>query len=155
MLAVTQHHTIPDSILERTTIDPPDYCDLFTVATRGAADGSPEAWARAAIEAAGLGGQFIWRVVLRLRLRAADDRVGGWAVGGRGDDWIRLEASSRTMTAHLVGLVGDDQLSIATLIRYHHATARLFWPRLAPVHRALMPGLLRATVSIQAKTTRP
>ena len=75
----------------------PDYIDLFTVTTYGAADASPEPWARTAIEdVAGPRGQFIWRRVLGLRLksRPSTERVGGWKIAGRGEDWIRLEAAS-------------------------------------------------------------
>jgi hypothetical protein len=109
---------------------------------------SPEEWARAAVEAAGLGGQVVWRVLCGLRLawRPSPDYVGGWKIADRGDSWIRLEAASWFMTAHLVLEVDDRHLSVATFIRYDRPMAALVWPPLSAAHRFLMPGLLRHTV---------
>jgi hypothetical protein len=126
----------------------PDYVDLFTITTDGAASGSPEQWARAAVEdAAGLAGQFVWRVLVGLRLerRPAPDCVGGWKVADRGDSWIRLEAASWFLTAHLVVRVDDGHVSVATFIRYDRPIAALVWPPLSAGHRLAMPGLLRHT----------
>src|SRR5437764_118970 len=83
---VLRQRNVPEAIRSLSTLAKPDYVDLFTVATVAAADRSPEQWARAAIEdAAGLAGQFIWRVVLGLRLerRPSLDHVGGWKIGDR------------------------------------------------------------------------
>jgi len=148
--SVVQQHDVPAPIRRVSALDPPDYVDLFTVAARGAAATSPEEWARAAIEdTAGLGGQFVWRVLCGLRLdsRPAPDRLGGWKLAERGDRWLRLEAHSWFMTAHLVVMVGDAEVSVATFIRYDRMAGRLIWPTLAVAHRALMPGLLRGTAA--------
>ena len=79
MPSVTQQRTIPEAIRSLSGMDSPDYIDLFTVATNEAADASPERWSRTALEdVAGLGGQFIWRGVLGLRLKSrALDGAGG------------------------------------------------------------------------------
>jgi hypothetical protein len=152
MPSVIRQRNIPGTIRRLGGMDLPDYIDLFTAATRGAADGSPEEWARSAIEdVAGLGGQFIWRGVLGLRLKArpSRERVGGWAIGGGGGDWIRLEASSWLLTAHLVIRLHDGHLSAGTFIRYHHPIARLIWVPLSAIHRGLMPGLLHKSVRLR------
>jgi hypothetical protein len=50
---------------------------------------TPEQWSRTAIEdVAGLGGQFIWRGALSLRLksRPSTERVGGWKIADRGEE---------------------------------------------------------------------
>src|SRR5215468_6493533 len=153
MPSVIQQHSIPEVIRALSGMESPDYIDLFTVTTNGAADASPERWSRAAIEdVAGLGGQVIWRGVLGLRLksRPSTERVGGWKIADRGEDWIRLEASSWLLTAHLVTRLDDGHLSVGTFIRYDHPIAALIWVPASAVHRRLMPGLLHQTVRLQA-----
>ena len=121
---VLRQRNVPGAIRSLSTLAKPDYVDLFTVATVAAADRSPEQWARAAIEdAAGLAGQFIWRVVLGLRLeqRPSLDHVGGWKIGDRDDNWVRLEAAS--------------WVSVATFIRYDRPMAAVIWPPLSIGHR--------------------
>src|SRR5262245_40556639 len=153
MSLVIQQRNIPDVIRSLSGMDSPDYFDLFTVTTNGAAETSPEHWCRTAIEdVAGLGGQFIWRGVLGLRLksRPAAERVGGWKIADRGEKWIRLEASSRFLTAHLVTRPDDGHLSVSTFIRYDHPIAPMIWVPASAVHRRLMPGLLKQTVRLRA-----
>jgi hypothetical protein len=153
MPSVIQQRNIPEVIRSLSGMDSPDYIDLFTVTTNGAADASAEQWSRTAIEdVAGLGGQFIWRGVLGLRLksRPSTERVGGWKIADRGEDWIRLEASSWFLTAHLVVRLDDEHLSAGTFIRYDRPIAALIWVPASAVHRRLMPGLLRQTVRRQA-----
>lgn len=151
MPTVLQRRDIPDSISELTPMAY-DYVDLFTAEGAGVGT-SPEQWARAGIDhAAGLGGQFVWRIVLGLRLgpRRSPELVAGWAIADRSDTWIRLEASSWHLTAHLVVVVEDRRLSVATFIRYDRLIAKLVWPRLAAIHRRAMPGLLRRALRSQA-----
>src|SRR5262245_65357259 len=110
MLSVSQQYTIPDAIRVLSGMDRPHYIDVFTVTTNGAAEATPEQWSRTALEdVAGRGGQFIWRGVLGLRLksRRSTSRVAGWKIADRREDWIRLEASSWFMTAHLVTRLDD------------------------------------------------
>ena len=143
---VLRQRNVPEAIRSLSTLAKPDYVDLFTVATVAAADRSPEQWARAAIEdAGGLAGQFIWRVVLGLRLerRPSLDHVGGWKIGDRDDNWVRLEAASWFLTAQIVVQVDPEQVSVATFIRYDRPMAAVIWPPLSIGHRQAMPGLLR------------
>jgi hypothetical protein len=152
MPSVIRQDNIPEVIRLRGGMDRPDYIDLFTITTTGAAAGSPEQWSRSAIEGvAGLGGQIIWRGVLGLRLKPqpSKERVGGWEIGGDGEDWIRLEASSWFLTAHLVLRLHHGHLSVATLIRYDRPMARLIWVPLSAIHRRLMPGLLHKSVRLR------
>jgi len=152
---VLQGPDVPGAIRSLSTLASPDYVDLLTVTTSEGAGRSPEQWARAGIEdAAGLAGQFVWRVLVGLRLerRSSPDHVGGWRIADRGDSWIRLEAASWFLTAHIVVQVDDGQLSVATFIRYDRPIASLVWPALSIGHRLAMPGLLRQTVSSRAST---
>jgi hypothetical protein len=154
MLSVIQQRTIPESIRALSGMDRPDYIDVFTVTTNGAADATPEQWFRTALEdVAGRGGQFIWRGVLGLRLksRPSTERVAGWKIADRGEDWIRLEASSWFMTAHLVTRLDDGQLFAGTFIRYDHPIAPLIWVPASAVHRRMMPGLLIKTIRLRAR----
>ncbi len=148
MPTVLQRHDVPRSIRSLTPMAP-DYMDLFSVATSGAQTWSAEQWARAAVDrAAGMAGQFVWRIVLGLRLgrRRSPEHVAGWKIADRGERWIRVEATSWFLTAHLVVLVGDDEVSFATFLRYDRPPARVLWPRLSSVHRYAMPGLLHRAV---------
>jgi hypothetical protein len=153
MPSVIQQRNIPEVIRSLSGMDSPDYIDLFTVTTNGAVDASPEQWSRTAIEdVAGQSGQFIWRGVLGLRLksRPSTGRVGGWTIADRGEDWIRLEASSWFLTAHLVTRLDDGYLFAGTFIRYDHPIAPFIWVPVSAVHRRLMPGLLVQTVRRRA-----
>jgi hypothetical protein len=153
MASVIQQRDIPEGFRSISGMDSPDYIDLFTVTTNGAADASPEQWSRTAMQdVAGLGGQFIWRGVLGLRLksRPSTERVGGWKIADRGQEWIRLEASSWFLTAHLVIRLDDGHLSAGTFIRYDHPIAPRIWVPVSAVHRRLMPGLLKQTVRLRA-----
>jgi hypothetical protein len=154
MPSVIQQRNIPDVIRSLSGMERPDYIDLFTVTTDGAPHASPEQWFRTALEdVASRGGQFIWRGVLGLRLKSgpSTERVAGWKIADRGEDWIRLEASSWFMTAHLVTRLDDKHLSAATFIRYDDPIAPLIWAPLSAVHRRLMPGLLAQTVRLRAR----
>jgi hypothetical protein len=154
MPSVTQQRNIPEVIRSLSGMDSPDYIDVFTVTTNGAADATPEQWFRTALEdVAGRGGQFIWRGVLGLRLksRPSVQRVAGWRIADRGEDWIRLEASSWFLTAHLVTRLDDGHLCAGTFIRYDHPIAPLIWVPMSAVHRRLMPGLLVQTVRLRAR----
>lgn len=146
---ILQQHNLPEAIRSVSGLVRHDYVDLFTITTDGAGGASPEWWARAGVEdAAGLAGQFVWRVLcgLRLERRPSPDYVGGWRIADRGNSWIRLEAASWFMTAHLVVQVDDGQVSVATFIRYDRPLAAFVWPPLSAGHRLAMPGLLRRTV---------
>ncbi|HVL81763.1 MAG TPA: hypothetical protein VM840_09245 [Actinomycetota bacterium] len=139
---VHQERNVPEGMQTLVGFTP-DYFDVFTIHTDMARERTPEQWARALVEhAAGPAGQFVWRVVLGLRLDTSPESVGGWRVGGRGDDWIRLEASSWCLTANVTLLLSDDRLSVGTFGRYDRAVAERVWQPLSVVHRRAMPGLL-------------
>ncbi len=132
---------VPESITDAFDAD---YADAFTHPTDVTA--TPEQWARTTLEdVAGDGGQRIWRRVLGLRLTQPPwtDTVAGWGVAERGDDWIRLEASSGSLTANLVLLADDRSVTLTTLLRYDRPLGRIVWTPTSPLHRRLVPGLLR------------
>ncbi|MFD7629629.1 hypothetical protein ACFV7Q_26985 [Streptomyces sp. NPDC059851] len=154
MLIVRQQHSVPESIRALSPISDPDYIDCFTLSTNDSSPGSPEQRARAAFEeVAGLQGQFIWRVLLGLRLkwRAAASHIAGWEIADRGDGWVRLEAHSWMLTGHLVVLIAGHEVSLATVIRYHQPIAARLWSPLSAVHRRLAPDLLRDAHAVQLR----
>lgn len=143
---VRQQAGIPEAVRAVSGIPDPDYVDVFTLTTAGAGNTPPERWARAAFEeVAGRGGQFIWRVLLGLRLRRGPSpgHVAGWRIGGRGEDWLRLEAGGWMLTGNLIIHLTANEATLATSLRYDRRLARIIWPPLATLHRHLAPNLLR------------
>lgn len=96
---------------------------------------------------------LIWRVILGLRLShgRSSETVAGWRIGGRGDDWIRLEARSWLLAANLVVRVADGRVSLVTCVHHVGRLGHRVWPPLSAVHRRLVPGVLRAA---EAKLSR-
>lgn len=144
--AVVQQHEIPAKIRAASGMSDPDYVDLFTVAATNPEDLSPEQCARRGLESASRVGRFVaWQVLcaLRLQTQPSTEHVAGWKIAERGDDWIRLEASSWYMTAHVIVQVANDRLSIGLFVGYNHHLGRVLWPPISVVHRRAMPGLLR------------
>ena len=137
-------HNLPESVLALSSLSGIDYADHFTLLTD--ANATPEAWARAMFgDTPSAGEQLIWHVVLGLRLSRgrSPDTVAGWWIGGRGDDWIRLEAASWFLAANLVVQASGDRVALATFIHYDRWLAHLMWPRLSAIHRGLIPNVLR------------
>ncbi len=139
-----------EEMRNRSSITDPDYLDLF-VLIGDLPIRSPEQWARALFEeVAGRTGQFVWRVLLGLRLsrRGSGARVAGWIVGVSNDRWVRLEASGRWLTGNLLVGVTDCEVSMATFVRYHGRWGTWLWRTLSKVHRHEAPGLLRDAAAL-------
>ena len=135
---------IPGSVRTISSLADIDYADRFTLATDAA--GTPEQWARAMFgDVPGVAGWSIWRGLLGLRLDRGRSpvTVAGWRVGGRGEDWIRLETASRSLGANLLVQSGEGQVSLTTCLRYDRRWGRVAWLPLSAVHRRLVPTVLR------------
>ena len=142
---VVQEQQVPESIVALCGFDDADYVDVFTSETVGTTR-TPEQWARALIEeAAGLGGRIVFRGLLGLRLtrQRSPDHVGGWKIAGRGDGWIRLEAESWLLRAHIVVQVYEASVSAGTFLAYDRPIAKRIWTPASSFHRYAMPFLLR------------
>jgi hypothetical protein len=136
---------VPDVIRRLDTLAAPDYADVFTAVTSRARDRSAEAWARAVLEETPIGrsAPALWRL-LGLRLGPpSSTHVQGWRIADRGDDWIRIEATSWFMTAHAVIHVEDGQVSVALFLRYDQPIAGVIWPPVSVMHRRGVPVMLR------------
>ena len=106
---------IPAPVRALSSLSPPDYADLFTLATQ--VEATPERWARAMFgQVPSPGELFIWRGLLGLRLtrERSPATVAGWQITGRGPDWIRLEAASWFLTGNLLVQTADGQVSLGT-----------------------------------------
>ncbi|MGY1778665.1 hypothetical protein ACI8AV_22660 [Geodermatophilus sp. SYSU D00804] len=122
-----------------------DYADRCTLVTDATA--TPERWARAMFgDVPSPAERFVWRGLLAFRLdpRRSPDTVGGWRVGGRGEDWIRLETASRSLRAAMVVQTAGRRVTWTTCLSYERSWGRLLWPPLSAVHRRLVPRVLAA-----------
>ena len=136
---------VPASHRSVSSLSGIDYADRCTLATDVTA--TPEQWARAMFgDVPSAAEELIWRGVLGFRLdrRRSADTVGGWRVGGRGADWIRLETGSRRFRAEMVVRTAERRVSWTTCLRYDRLAGRLLWPPLSAVHRRLVPRVLAA-----------
>jgi hypothetical protein len=148
-------HNVPESLRALGSLPDIDYADQFTLATD--ADATPEQWARAMFgDTPSVGELLIWRGLLGLRLDRARSpvTVGGWRIGERGDDWIRLQTASWFLTANLVVQAAGGRVSLVTLLHYERRVGSGVWPPLSTVHRRLVPGVLRAAAARVAGESR-
>jgi hypothetical protein len=136
---------VPDTVRALLSLPRVDYADRYVLAT--AANAAPERWARTMFgDVPTLAERFIWRGVLGLRLHRgpSPEVVGGWRIGGRGADWIRLEAESWFLQANMLVQTGDGQVSWTTALRYVRPLADVVWPPASALHRRLVPRVLSA-----------
>lgn len=143
---VVQQRNSPEAIRSLSTLESPDYVDLFIATANRATDKTPEQWARATVEGVHPWARFVaWRVLCGLRLepRPSPDYLAGWRIADRGDGWIRMEASSWFMTAQIVFHVDEGHVSFATFVCYDKPMAALVWPAVSIIHRRAVPELLR------------
>jgi len=142
---VVQQRSLHEAIRSLSILESPDYVDVFTVAS-AVTDKTPKEWARATVEGVSPWARFVvWRGLCGLRLepQLSPDDLAGWKIADRGDSWIRMEASSWFMTAHIVFHVDEGHVSFATFVRYDKPMAALVWPALSIGHRRAVPDLLR------------
>ena len=136
---------VPESVRAIGALPDIDYADRFTLATD--AEATPEDWARAMFgDLPGVAGWSVWRGVLGLRLSRGRSpaTVAGWRIGGRGEDWIRLEAASGSLGANLLVQTAEGRVSLTTCVHYDRRWGGIVWPPSSAVHRRLVPGVLRA-----------
>src|SRR5437588_4063080 len=104
MATVIRKPDIDATTRSLSTLERVDYVYFVSATTSYAPGKSPEQLARALVQdAAGLSGQFTWRVILGLRLASpgSPEHVAGWKIARRGDGWITLEASSWFLSANV------------------------------------------------------
>jgi hypothetical protein len=139
---------VPASVRALGSLPAIDYADSFTLHTN--AEATPERWARAMFGNVPSPGELlIWRGLLGLRLARGRSAatVGGWRIGGRGADWIRLETASAALSCNLVVQTGSGRVSLATFLHYDRRLGAGLWPPLSAIHRRLVPGVLRSAAT--------
>ena len=141
--AVGTHET-PEAVGALGALPHIHYADRFTLSTDAAA--TPEQWARAMFgDVPSVAEWSIWRGLLGLRLSRGPSpaTVGGWRIGGRGEDWIRLEAASWFLRAEMLVQTAEGRVSWTTCLHHDRRVGRGVWPPLSAVHRRLVPRVLR------------
>jgi hypothetical protein len=147
-VVVRGERRIPEKIRVLAAMDDADYSDLCTVTTGGTRR-SAEEWARTVVErVAGARAQFVWRVILGLRLepRSAPGCIGGWRIADRGEGWVRCEARSWGTTAHILCYVDDRQVSVAVFARFDRPLAAMVFAPVGFGHRLVIPAMLHRAV---------
>nr|SBO97274.1 hypothetical protein BN4615_P6790 [Nonomuraea gerenzanensis] len=133
---------IPESVRALSPLS--DYADHYTLSTDVRA--TPEQWARAMFgDVPNAAERLIWSGFLGLRLsrEPSPQTVAGWRIAEQGPGWIRMEAASWCLTANIVVRAGDGQVAAATFLRYERRLGQVIWAALSPIHRALVPRILR------------
>ncbi|WP_416564012.1 hypothetical protein [Nocardia testacea] len=146
-----RQHEIDESIRAHSGMAVYDYADQFTIATLSGTAATPEEWARTALgEVAGVRGQFVWRVVLglRLRRRSSAGQVAGWPIVERGATWLTLGARSWLISGRLVIELADGSASVATFVHYERRLGERVWAAVSPGHRRFAPVLLTEAARI-------
>jgi hypothetical protein len=127
-----------------------DYADTFDLQVAEPDPRSAEQLARAALEQAP---RLVRRVVrtahvlvLRLRLApvSSPDHVLGWEVLVREPDAVSLAAESPLLRARIIGRRVDARTArVTTVVEHRSRLARPVWVLVGPLHRAVVPLLLR------------
>lgn len=145
---------VPEAIRALGALANPDYADIVT-ATIDETPAEPEQLIHAALNGVPRGLlffiPFVQRVFLglRLKLRPSPDRLLGWQIADRRENWIRIEAASWLLTGHVVMHVDEGQLSFASFIRYDRRLAALVWPPVSLIHRQVALALVRSAIRAQ------
>jgi hypothetical protein len=141
---------LPEAVRALSSLPYLDYADQFTLSTDAGEDVTPERWARAMFgNVPSVGELLIWRGLLGLRLclQQSPATVAGWKIGGRGEDWVRLEATSWLLVGNLVVQKTHGKVSLATFLHYRWWLGHVVWFLLSAVHRLLVPRVLRSAVA--------
>ena len=116
-----------------------------------ATDGrSAEALVRAGLENVprwlGAAVLFAHRHVLRFDLAplSAPNHLLGWEITDRDPNCIRLHATGPLLDGVLIAKrIPPSTAAVETFVSYRRPAARLIWAAVAPIHRAVVPVVLR------------
>jgi hypothetical protein len=146
---------VPGAIRALGALADADYADIVTATIDRKPNRTPDELVQAALKGVPRGllflMPFVQRVFLgfRLKLRPAPDRLLGWKIADRAENWIRIETASWFMTAHVVMHADEEQMSLASFIRYDRWLATLVWPLVSLIHRQAALTLVRSAVRAQ------
>jgi hypothetical protein len=127
-----------------------DYADAFEVALAASDGRSAEELVRAGLENVprwlGAAVLVVHRHVLRLDLAplSAPNHLLGWEIADRGPNSIRLHATGPLVEGVLVAKrIPPSTAALETFVSFRRPVARVVWAAVAPIHRAVVPVLLR------------
>jgi hypothetical protein len=141
---------LPEAVRALSSLPCLDYADQFTLSTDAGYDVTAERWARAMFgNVPSFGELLIWHGLLGFRLSRGQSpaTVAGWKIGGRGKDWVRLEATSWFLVGNLVVQKAHGKVSLATFLHYRWWLGHVVWFLSSAVHRLLVPRVLRSAVA--------
>ena len=132
-----------------------DYADAFEVSLRENDTRSAEEMVRAGVDGMptllGVIVLFAHRYVLRLDLAplSAPNHLLGWEIIARDHDAIRLRATGPLFKGLLVASrLSPSTAMLETFVAFRRpGLARPIWTTVAPIHRAVVPILLRKAVT--------
>lgn len=143
---------MPEAIVSLAALDDADYADVVTATIGEEVAGTPEELIRASLKEVPRGLLLLIPLVqrfclgLRLELRPSPDRLLGWRIAERGENWIRIEACSRILTGHVVMHAEGAGLSFGSFVRYDRRLAGLVWPPVSLIHRRVALALVRSAI---------
>jgi hypothetical protein len=127
-----------------------DYADAFEIPLAATDGRSAEELVRAGLESVprwlGAAVSIVHRHVLRFDLAplSAPNHLLGWRIGDCEPDSIRLSATGPLLDGVLVAKrIPPSTAALETFVSYRRPVARVVWPAVAPIHRAVVPVLLR------------
>ncbi|MRG58992.1 hypothetical protein GE115_03790 [Agromyces sp. CFH 90414] len=137
---------VPPRLAALVTLPDHDYLDAFTLEFRDADRWTAETWARAMFEDD--------RAVLRraatrgllgvmLSRPAPPGRIGNYTVVAPDPRTLRGDVESKLSEDQVIVIVGADEVSLVTAVRYRVPIARLTWGALSNLHRSFAPRVLR------------
>jgi hypothetical protein len=146
---------VPETICSLGSLANADYADIVTATIDETSSRTPDQLIQAGLDGVPRALLFFIPFVqraflgLRLQLRPSPDHLLGWKIVDRGENWVRIEASSWFLTGHVVMHVDDGQGSLASFIRYDRWPARFVWPPVSLVHRQVALALMRSATRTQ------
>jgi hypothetical protein len=149
---------VPASVKALCGLARVDYEDAFLVEIAATRERSAEQWVRALLEQAPLALRHSLRsgwLALGLKVTAAgaERSVLGWELRRSTPDFVVLAAGSRVgMPAELVFNRQPRALLLATLVEHQNPAVRAMWAGVEPVHRQVVPRILRRASEIACPT---
>ena len=146
---------VPEAIRSLGELANADYADIVTATVDETPSGTIEQLIDASLKGVPRGLLVLIPVVqrvflgLRLTLRPSPDRVLGWKIAERGENWMRIEAASWFLTGHVVMQLDRGQISLASFLRYDRRLAAFVWPPVSLIHRQAALALVRSAVRAQ------
>jgi hypothetical protein len=146
---------VPEAICSLAALANADYTDIVTATLDETPSGTPEQLIYAVLNGVPRGLLFLISLVqrvflgFRLKLRPSPDRLLGWKIADRGENWVRIETASWFLTAHVVMHLDEGQVALASFIRYDRWLAVFVWPPVSLIHRQVALVLVRRATRTQ------